>query len=98
MRNRTITSAMLFSGVVGFFLAGCGLMDVIRARSIAREGNALYNSADYRGAIAKYQEFMADPQNKDSTLNAYAQYNIALCYKGLYDKAGAMAAPTRAAI
>jgi tetratricopeptide (TPR) repeat protein len=59
-------------------LAGCGLADTIRARQLAREGNALYHDSDYRGAIKKYLEAIElDPDTPNIYLNlGYAYFSI----------------------
>jgi cytochrome c-type biogenesis protein CcmH/NrfG len=62
---------------------GCGLTDTISARRLAREGNSLYRSSDYRGAIGKYQEAIKkDP----STPNIYL--NIGYAYFSIYNPGG----------
>jgi Flp pilus assembly protein TadD len=57
--------------------AGCHLIDEVRARRTAREGNTLYRAADYQAAIVKYQAALAlDPSTPNAHLNlGYALFN-----------------------
>jgi len=58
--------------------AGCGLVDTIQARGLAREGNALYLKSDYRKAIEKYQQALElDPDTPNLHLNlGYSYFSI----------------------
>lgn len=57
---------------------GCGLPDLIEARSLAREGNALYREGDYAGAIEKYLAAQkVDPETPNLYLNlGYAYFSV----------------------
>jgi tetratricopeptide (TPR) repeat protein len=73
-QSRTWTTC----AAVLFLVAGCGLPDLIEARSLAREGNALYREGDYKGAIQKYLEAQkVDPETPNLYLNlGYAYFSI----------------------
>lgn len=60
------------------FGAGCGVVDTIKARALAREGNELYRQFDYRGAIARYQEALGlDKEIPNVYLNlGYSYFSI----------------------
>jgi tetratricopeptide (TPR) repeat protein len=57
---------------------GCGVVDTIQARQLAREGNALYLRSDYRKAIEKYrQALQLDPETPNLYLNlGYSYFSI----------------------
>ncbi|MGC4113517.1 MAG: tetratricopeptide repeat protein [Myxococcales bacterium] len=59
-------------------LPACGALDTVKARQLAREGNALYRASDYHGAIAKYHEAIKlDPNTPNVYLNlGYALFSI----------------------
>ena len=63
---------------VGLVPTGCGLIDTIKARQAAREGNSLYNESDYRGAIDKYKTAIElDPETPNIYLNlGYSYFSI----------------------
>jgi tetratricopeptide (TPR) repeat protein len=65
-------------GALLVLAAGCGAIDTIKARGLARDGNAMYRASDYRGAIAKYREALAlDPATPNVYLNlGYALFSI----------------------
>jgi len=65
--------ALLLSSV-----SACHPIDTVRARRTARDGNGLYRSSDYRGAIAKYKEAIAlDAETPNVYLNmGYALFSI----------------------
>jgi tetratricopeptide (TPR) repeat protein len=78
LRKSTLFLMLLTSCI----LAGCGLVDTIKARQAAREGNSLYRESDYRSAIQKYQDAIAlDPE----TPNVYL--NLGYSYFSIYDPA-----------
>jgi tetratricopeptide (TPR) repeat protein len=56
----------------------CHPIDTIRARRIARDGNALYHSGDFRGAIGKYREALGlDRDTPNAYLNeGYSLFSI----------------------
>lgn len=59
-------------------LPACGLFDKLDARRTAREGNTLYASADFKGAVEKYRAAIAlDPETPNVYLNlGFALYNL----------------------
>lgn len=59
-------------------LPGCGGLDALKARRIAREGNALYATAEFKKAIEKYHEAIAlDPNTPNVYLNlGYSLFSI----------------------
>lgn len=65
-------------GLLVLLAAGCNTIDTIRARQLARDGNALYRASDYHGAIAKYREAIRiDPNTPNVYLNlGYALFSI----------------------
>jgi tetratricopeptide (TPR) repeat protein len=78
MRQFTYFLLAIIGAALLTTLAGCGLPDVIRARSLARDGNKLYLDGDYKGAIDKYlQAEKIDPETPNLYLNlGYAYYSI----------------------
>lgn len=58
--------------------AGCGALDTVKARQLAREGNAAYRASDYPAAVAKYREAAKlDPDTPNLYLNlGYALFSI----------------------
>lgn len=51
-------------------MTGCGVGGSLKARRIAREGNALYNNSEYRKAVEKYREAIdLDPETPNVYLN-----------------------------
>ncbi|HUT99835.1 MAG TPA: tetratricopeptide repeat protein [Myxococcota bacterium] len=63
-------------------LGACGVFDTISARKIARDGNALYKTSDYRGAIEKYRQAVVLDAD---TPNIYL--NLGYAYFSIYDPA-----------
>jgi hypothetical protein len=61
-------------------LAGCGVLDTIKARQLAREGNERYRGFDYRGAIEKYLEAI-----KLDTEIPNVYINLGYSYFSIYD-------------
>ena len=72
------TPLVLLLAVLPLLGAGCGLVDTIQARGLAREGNALYLKSDYRKAIEKYlQALELDPDTPNLQLNlGYSYFSI----------------------
>ncbi len=70
--------SIIFISSLSASLGACGVVDVINARKIAREGNELYNASDYRGAIEKYKKAVAlDADIPNIYLNlGYAYFSI----------------------
>src|SRR5258707_1148246 len=67
----SISAGLLVAAV----MTGCGAADSLKARRIAREGNALYNAGEYRPAIEKYRQAIdLDP----TTPNVYLNLGFAL--------------------
>ncbi|MCU0661733.1 MAG: tetratricopeptide repeat protein [Myxococcota bacterium] len=78
--RRTIEIWLIHLAGLAFLLnaAGCGLPEIIEARSLAREGNRLYLEGDFDGAIAKYLKAQrVDPETPNLNLNlGYAYYSV----------------------
>ena len=77
-KKRLFIILTLCTCVLAFSVGACGLVDTIKARQLAREGNALYNSSDYQGAIEKYIEARRlDPDTPNLFLNlGYSYFSI----------------------
>ena len=73
-KGRSLTAAAL----VVLVASACGAFNTIKARQLAREGNALYRSSDFRGAIAKYRQAIElDPATPNVYLNlGYSLFSI----------------------
>ncbi len=69
---RALAAAMVLLGTA------CGALDTVKARQLARDGNALYRASDYHGAIAKYREAIRiDPATPNVYLNlGYALFSV----------------------
>jgi tetratricopeptide (TPR) repeat protein len=69
---------VISAAILALFCAGCGLVDTIKARGLAREGNALYLKSDYHNAIEKYlQALDLDPDTPNLHLNlGYSYFSI----------------------
>jgi len=59
-------------------LAGCGLVDRVHARQLAREGNAAYRASDFPGAARLYRDAIRlDPATPNVYLNlGYALFSL----------------------
>lgn len=77
-KKRPFILLMLWACVPAFSAGACGLTDTIKARQLAREGNALYITSDYHGAIKKYIEARRlDPDTPNLFLNlGYSYFSI----------------------
>lgn len=66
------------AGAMALLSVGCGALDTVKARQLARDGNALYRASDYHGAIAKYREAIRiDPATPNVYLNlGYALFSV----------------------
>jgi tetratricopeptide (TPR) repeat protein len=69
---------LVWAAVLSAGGAGCGLVDTIQARQLAREGNALYLKSDYHKAIEKYRQALElDPDTPNLQLNlGYSYFSI----------------------
>lgn len=69
------TAALIAVGVA-VTAAACGQMSALKAKMAARDGHTYYQSGDYRRAIEKYNEALADPEavEADPTLTAVYFY------------------------
>jgi tetratricopeptide (TPR) repeat protein len=78
VKKRGLVILTLCVCVPAISVCACGLSDTIKARQLAREGNALYNALDYHGAIKKYIEAKKlDPKTPNLFLNlGYSYFNI----------------------
>lgn len=60
-------------------------------RQLLKEGESLYNSADYRGAIRSFSElFTLAEKVNDISMMCHAQYNLGVAYMGICDTGSAM--------
>lgn len=77
-KKRPFIIFTLCACVLAYSICSCGLTDTIKARQLAREGNALYNASDYHGAIEKYIEARKlDPDTPNLFLNlGYSYFSI----------------------
>lgn len=66
------------AALVLLLVPACGALDTVKARQLAREGNALYRASDFHGAIARYHEAIAiDPTTPNVYLNlGYALFSV----------------------
>jgi Flp pilus assembly protein TadD len=81
-----------FPALLAPLLSGCGVLDTIEARQLAREGNALYMAFDYRGAIQKYNQAI----DLDTDIpNVYL--NLGYSHFSIYDPSSESAAEKDAA-
>jgi len=55
MRKSLFTTCALIAGL-GMLVSGCGQVDMLMSRLAFKDANGLYQSQDYRGAMAKYKE------------------------------------------
>ncbi len=82
MRRVTSQMAVLATTVVSLALAGCGQVNMLRAKQDVKDANMMYQSGDYKGAAAKYEEALA----KDPTL-ADIYFFVGNSYDNLYKPA-----------
>jgi Flp pilus assembly protein TadD len=77
-RKRHYITFTLYCCLAAFSICACSLTDTIKARQLAREGNALYNTSDYHGAIEKYIEArQLDPDTPNLFLNlGYSYFSV----------------------
>lgn len=70
--------SLFLAAVLPLCGAGCGLVDTIQARQLAREGNTLYLKSAYHQAIEKYQQALQlDPDTPNLQLNlGYSYFSI----------------------
>lgn len=64
MRIRSSAACLALVAGLGLALAGCGKFGEIRAMKAFKDGNKLYQSSDWRGAIEKYEEALKMDPNK----------------------------------
>lgn len=79
MRRVTSRLTVLAVAMASFTLVGCGQVAMLRAKQDIKEANAMYQSGDYKGAAAKYEEALA----KDPTL-ADIYFFVGNSYDNLY--------------
>ena len=58
MRKFSVATCALTAGL-SMLVAGCGQIDMLKSKMAFKDANGLYQSQDYRGAIAKYREALA---------------------------------------
>jgi len=74
--------AVLATTVASLALVGCGQVAMLRAKQDVQDANKLYQSGDYKGAAAKYEEALT----KDPTL-ADIYFFVGNSYDNLYKPA-----------
>src|SRR5262249_22098673 len=67
---------------VGMAAAACGQFGNLKAKKHFKDGSALYQTSDYRGAAAEYEEVVASDPNYDGVY-----FYLANCYDNLYKPA-----------
>jgi tetratricopeptide (TPR) repeat protein len=82
MRRVSSQVAVLAMTVVSLALVGCGQVNNLRAKQDVKDANMMYQSGDYKGAAAKYEEALA----KDPTL-ADIYFFVGNSYDNLYKPA-----------
>ena len=82
MRRVSSQVAVLAMTVASLALVGCGQVNTLRAKQDVKDANMMYQSGDYKGAAAKYEEALA----KDPTL-ADIYFFVGNSYDNLYKPA-----------
>ncbi len=82
MRRVSSQMAVLAMTVASLALVGCGQVNTLRAKQDVKDANMMYQSGDYKGAAAKYEEALA----KDPTL-ADIYFFVGNSYDNLYKPA-----------
>jgi tetratricopeptide (TPR) repeat protein len=82
MRRVSSQVAVLAMTVASLALVGCGQVNTLRAKQDVKDANMMYQSGDYTGAAAKYEEALA----KDPTL-ADIYFFVGNSYDNLYKPA-----------
>jgi len=63
MRRVTSKVAVLAMTVASLALVGCGQVNTLRAKQDVKDANTMYQSGDYKGAAAKYEEALTKDPN-----------------------------------
>ena len=88
MRIRSAGAYLALVAGMSVALAGCGQLNQVRAMKAFKDGNKLYASNDFRGAVAKYEEAVAaDPAgelNSCGTSPGCVYFYLANSYDNLY--------------
>jgi len=63
MRRVSSQVALLVIAVASLALVGCGQVNTLRAKQDVKDANTMYQSGDYKGAAAKYEEALAKDPN-----------------------------------
>jgi tetratricopeptide (TPR) repeat protein len=67
MRKFSSAAVLALVAAFGLTAAGCGRIGTLKARMAFKDANALYQSQDYRGAAAKYEETIESCRGSEDT-------------------------------
>jgi tetratricopeptide (TPR) repeat protein len=84
MRVRSRAVSVGTAIILAVTLSACGRLANLRARQSLKEANALYQSANYKEAVAKYEEVI----QRDPNINTIVYFYLGNSYDNLYKVSG----------